>query len=229
MLLIIFLQALPNLSRQPYWYEVIAGVLAIPFIIVSIAYSYVLVKKTRIESQKFKAEQEKLRLESEKIALEIQEKKQTLGVTEAAGESQSAQVIERIVQPLTEGRDVQYIILRFILLFLVTRAIALISVLTDALSEAVRSIALYFDSNFVSAPIIFIASLIEIFPILGIVTFTLLIGIPLFRDVNKIVGSKKIDSWLEKQIEEFNRVKAEAEAKEKAKKQDDPKINSDTQ
>lgn len=54
----ILLQSSADLARHPYWYEIIAGVLAILFLIISIAHSIVLIRKTGIE-------QRKLRLESQ--------------------------------------------------------------------------------------------------------------------------------------------------------------------
>jgi hypothetical protein len=112
--MLFLLQAIPTLTRQPYWYEIVAGILAIPFVSISIALSYLLIKKTRIE-------QKKLELESRKFALEIKEKE---GIQDAPPET--TRVIENLAEPLAESHHVQLIILRFILLFLVIRGWAII-------------------------------------------------------------------------------------------------------
>lgn len=217
MFISLLLQAVPNLSRQPYWYEIVAGILAIPVLIISAAYSYVLIKKTRIESKKFQIESEKLRLESQKVELEIKEKQQSLDVSEVEpeikSENQANQAIENLVEPINEGRNIQYIILRFILLFLVLRGWALVSVIADILAEMFTDISAWFSSEYIALPIIAIGGLISALPVLGAVVTTIIIGIPLFKDVNKIVGSKYIDNWFEKQITEWNRISKELEEK----------------
>src|SRR5260221_7123073 len=58
-------------AHPPEWWEIVTGVLAIPAAILGLAYSYVLIQKTRYETPKLQAE-------TEKIALEIREKRNRL-------------------------------------------------------------------------------------------------------------------------------------------------------
>src|SRR5258708_32839631 len=58
-------------AHPPEWWEIVTGVLAIPATILGLAYSYVLIQRTRYEIPKIQAE-------TEKLALEIREKQDGL-------------------------------------------------------------------------------------------------------------------------------------------------------
>src|SRR5262249_15393352 len=90
-------------AQQPRWWQVVAGVLAIPAAILGIAYSYILIRKTRLEARK--------------TELEIVEKERALN---ALGPSQG-EAAREIVRPIIEGRQAQLLVLRFALLYVVLR------------------------------------------------------------------------------------------------------------
>ena len=90
--------------KPPAWYEVVVGVIAIPAALVGLAYSYVLVRKTRLESRKTEPE--------------IREKELQLG--SAPGPSEAA---ARLAEPLIQAQRVQFLILRFLLMYVCDAAI----------------------------------------------------------------------------------------------------------
>lgn len=55
------------------------------------------------------------------------------------------------------------------------------------------SLASNFSSPYVAYPILGLGMLIYILPVTGAFITTLILGLPLFREVNKIVGFKKIE------------------------------------
>lgn len=83
-----------------------AQVIAIPAAIITLLISFLAVRKTRLESRK--------------LELEISEKEAALRKIE--GEAGPKEVAQLIADPLFEGRRVQEIILRFIMLFVVLQA-----------------------------------------------------------------------------------------------------------
>lgn len=85
-------------AKQPQWYEMVAGVIAIPVTLVGVVYTYGLIRKTTLEARK--------------ISLEIAEKERAL-----AAEPLPA-AAERLLTPLANGFRGQMLILRFILLFI---------------------------------------------------------------------------------------------------------------
>jgi hypothetical protein len=181
MILVLIQTGLTNLTREPYWYESLIGLLSIPAIIIGSAYSYVLIKKTRIE-------QKKIELEARKLELEIKEKGQ-----EAMPSGNQSEMIREIVEPIAEGRQIQYLILRFILLFLILRGWALADLILDTLSDMLASLASNFSSPYITYPLMGLGFLVYILPTVGAFITTLILGLPLFREVNKIVGFKKIE------------------------------------
>jgi hypothetical protein len=50
------LGAFADASQPPHWYEQVTGVIAIPAAIVALAYSYLLIRKTQLESRKLELE-----------------------------------------------------------------------------------------------------------------------------------------------------------------------------
>jgi hypothetical protein len=70
-----------NVPSPPQWYEQVSGILAIPVTIIGVAYSYVLIKKTRLEATKTELE-----IREKQIALE---KEQPSPVPSAAAVSSS--------------------------------------------------------------------------------------------------------------------------------------------
>lgn len=164
--LVVFAQ---DASKQPQWYEIIGGVLAIPATIIGIAYSYVLVKKTKLESRK--------------IDLEIREKEELLyekGVTQS-------EEVKKIVKPFITTQIIQQIILRFIILELISR---LFGIFAGSYSFLLASIGMTVGNFFWNGGVVLTMtlSLLQFIPQIGYALISIAIGYPLFKDVNKILG-----------------------------------------
>ncbi len=81
------LMAEDNLPKSPEWYEVIGGILAIPAAVLGLAYSYILIRKTRLESRK--------------TELEIREKELALEALPDVERSRAKDIIAPIVPPVS--------------------------------------------------------------------------------------------------------------------------------
>lgn len=154
--------------RTPQWYELVGGVLAIPAAVLGLAYSYILIKKTRLESRK--------------TELEIREKEEAL---EALPEEEQSKARE-LVAPIIEEKSGKYLILRFVLMYVTLQLWGLI---TSAFSFVAGGVFLgaqkltegtMTDNDWIMW--IFYA----ILNIPKIVTWLIIIGIgwPLFKDLN---------------------------------------------
>lgn len=158
-------------AKAKQWWEVVGGILAIPAGVVSLAYSYVLIRKTRLEARK---------TELEIIEKESQLQKLTAETSEAARE---------IVAPLVQGRQAQYLILRFVLLYVVLK---LWDVITSAFSVLVTGAALGayqfakidIEDNSLLIPFFFVSKLPQVVDWL----IVLGLGLPLFRDLNRFLN-----------------------------------------
>lgn len=172
----LFLSACPVLvygadEKQPQWYEIIGGVLAIPATIIGLAYSYILIKKTNLESKK--------------IELEIREKEK---IIVEQGVSQSEQVKE-IVKPFVRTQLVHQIILRYIILELIVRLFSLFAGSYNFLISGITVVAydnLLSQTN--STIFRVVITILQFLPQIGYALIFIIIGYPLFKDVNKILG-----------------------------------------
>jgi len=157
--------------KAKQWWEIVGGILAIPAGVVSLAYSYVLIRKTRLEARK---------TELEIIEKESQLQELTAGRSEAARE---------IVAPLVQGRQAQYLMLRFVLLYVVLRLWNAITsafnvLITGAALGAQQFAKINLDNNWLLVPFFVISKLPEVVDWLIILG----LGLPLFRDLNKFLN-----------------------------------------
>jgi hypothetical protein len=158
-------------AQQPQWWQVVAGVLAIPAAILGIAYSYILIRKTRLEARK--------------TELEIVEKERALN---ALGPTHG-EAAREIVRPIIEGRQAQLLVLRFALLYVVLRLWGLVeSALGFVVGGAFLGLHKVVGFNFENPWIIYPAVLLTKLP--EAVTWIIVIGIgwPLFRDLNAFMN-----------------------------------------
>jgi hypothetical protein len=192
MFFIVIVQAgLMNLQREPYWYEVLGGIVLIPSLAVGAVLSWMLIKKTRHESRKFE-------LEARKFELEIREKERQLGTV---SNTENA-VLHKVVESASQGRQIQFLILRFILLYILLRGWFLIMLVLEPLSEAFKDLADFTSYRVLSFPLFLLSGLFEALPTIGYLTTALVLGFPLFRDVNKLVGLKKLEDWFKSIVDE---------------------------
>ena len=160
-------------AKQPKWWEVATGIIAIPAAIIGLVYSVVLIKKTRVEVRK--------------TELEIQEKEAALGRIPPA-EKTLAQVL---ISPLFEAKHIQLLLLRFVLLYV---TLQLWRLAEDAFSllvggaflgaQKLTSLSFASDNLWVMIPLLLVSKL----PKLGELVIILGIGVPLFRDVSTALG-----------------------------------------
>lgn len=166
-----FAETASEATKAPQWWEVVGGILAIPVAITGLAYSYVLIHKTRLESRK--------------TELEIKEKETAL---QQLSEAEHEAALE-IVQPIIEGRQAQYLVLRFILLWVVLRLWSLIHSAFGFLINGIMFGTQELTGIDVNNPLVFIPFLIvQYLP--QLVTWFIVIGFgwPLFRDVNTFLN-----------------------------------------
>ena len=157
---------------MPQWWEVAGGILAIPVGVVSLAYSYVLIRKTRLEARKTELEI----LEKERALQELAQVK-----PEAA---------HRIVAPIIEGRQGQYLLLRFVLLYVVLELWGLVrSVFSLIVGGAFLGAQQLAGSDLDPSKWILIpAFIISIVPQVVNWLIVLGLGLPLFRDLNRFLN-----------------------------------------
>ena len=164
--------AVTDTPKEYRWWEVVGGILAIPVGVVSLAYSYVLIRKTRLEARK--------------TELEIHEKERALG--ELAGVRPEA--AREIMAPIIAGRQGQYLVLRFVLLYVVLQLWGLVkSAFGLAIGGAFFGAQQFAkldvsDNKWLLVPLFLISSIPQVVDWL----IVLGLGLPLFRDLNRFLG-----------------------------------------
>lgn len=157
--------------KEPEWYELVAGILAIPATLIGLAYSYVLIKKTSIESRK--------------LSLEVQEKEILLSKDKTLSKHDH----ERIIGTVIRDSIVASILLRFALMYVVLQLWGLVvgvfgAVLTGAVL-GLQSLDVIRDFNdFLSFLIFGLTQIPTIITWLIIVS----LGVPLLREISGYLG-----------------------------------------
>jgi hypothetical protein len=154
-------------ATQPHWWEVIAGILAIPAAFFGLGYSYLLIRKTQLEARK--------------TELEIVEKEQALkSLTRAHTEA-----AKELVRPLIEGRQAQLLILRAALLYVLLQFwglidSALVFIFGGVFIGAQKVLEFDLDNPWILFPAYVLSKLPQA------VSWIIVIGIgwPLLRDLN---------------------------------------------
>jgi hypothetical protein len=188
-------------GKVPTWWEQVVGVLGIPTAIIGVAYSYVLIIKTRVETKKVefdlekgRSELEKLSLDKEKTRLEILEKKNALGEPAFPVEVLPAAetVVDLIVERSAKAEIANLVILKFVGLWLI---VTLWSLLVRPYGEYLgygiyrlidELFALEKSGERSTILIIFLANLPSF--VFGILI--LVLGIKVSKDVNAYLGIK---------------------------------------
>jgi hypothetical protein len=166
--------ALAEEAAKPlHWWEIASGILAIPVAVIGFVFSYATFVKTRLEAQK--------------IELEIREKQKALAESgNATPEVQ--QVAQSLIEPLVDNARVNYIIMRFILLYLVL-------LFWDVFAKALSFIAtgafltwtniLKMPSQ--GAPVIIMYGATQLAQF-GWILIVLVVGAPLYKDIARHVN-----------------------------------------
>ena len=159
-------------SRPPQWYEVATGVIATPAALIGLAYSYLLIRKTRLEARK--------------TELEIREKERALEQIVSAHQTSE---LAALITPVGEGRIVLLLLLRFVVLWLILTAWGLLEdafeILFAGVVIGVQQIWHWnVSTGWAVVPLIAIQKLPK--AAYWVVFFA--VAWPLFRDVNAALG-----------------------------------------
>ena len=167
---LIVLTQVPTGEGLPWW-TVAAGIIAVPTGLLVLVHSYVVIKKTRLETQKFE--------------LEIREKEKELAG--ARDEGDIVRINQLVAQPILQGRRVQEILLRAILLILALQAWRLVEIIfgafTTSIGYGLSSITTRSPSSDIMAALI--TSSIAQLPMVGYWLVFFALGGPLLVDVLK--------------------------------------------
>jgi hypothetical protein len=170
---LIAVQATAAIPKQ--WWDAAGGILTIPVTIVGLAYSYALIKKTRLESRK--------------IEIELREKEEQLQELTGGHSDTARKVLEPLTRPLIEGRQTQSLLLRFVILYLIVTSWqwvkALYTYVTGSVYVGIAQSGVI-NTEGTAAPLVFLA--VSYLPDLGYGVVLIAFGWPLFRDANSILG-----------------------------------------
>lgn len=176
--------AMADDSHPPEWWQVATGIIAIPAALLGLIYSYFLTQKTRLELQKTK-------LESRKTELEIREKEGKLAEISPA----DSDLLQRLLEPATNARLGQLLVLRFVVFYLTLQAWGFLEQLIGLLLTGIglgvylllgSGVESYINEHqrFIMAPYLIFSNL----PKVGYWAIFILLGWPLFKDVNAVLG-----------------------------------------
>jgi len=158
-------------QKNPQWWEITTGVLAIPAAVVGLAYSILLLKKTRLESRQ--------------IELDILEKEGKIAKIKTA----HTEEIRQTIQPIIESRLVQFLFLRALVLYLVLHMWGLVEEGFEFVSEGTFvSVSKIFHINMDSPLVIIPFMVVEKLPRIGYWVIFFAVGWPIFKEANKLVG-----------------------------------------
>lgn len=174
----VFAQVTDQAAGKDAWWQVAAGILAIPTAVLGLVYTFHLMKKSRLESRK--------------IELEIEEKEVALqnikaGTQPATGSTTEERFTELVAQPLLAGRRVQEILLKFVMLFLILLAWRIVDQLFGLVRNVVGlGLGLAYSGlgedppAYVEIPLIVIMTLVREIPTLAFYLVLVGVGGPIF-------------------------------------------------
>lgn len=158
-------------AKSPQWYEVAAGVLAIPATLIGLAYSFVLIRKTSIESRKLK--------------LEIREKEREFSEDNIETSEEHARAVGAAIRDSL----VASILLRFALMYVVLALWGMISnVFGTIVSGAIISLEAFKLLDFTSSGFGYFFWMISQIPQIVGWIIVLALGIPLLREISGYLG-----------------------------------------
>lgn len=169
--------------KAPEWYELVAGILAIPATLFGLAYSYVLIKKTSIETRK--------------LSIEVHEKEILL----SKDKTLTKQDHERIIGTVIRDSIVASILLRFALMYVVLQLWSLVAGVFGALLTGaylgLQSFDLIRDFNDIASFLVFGLSQIP-----QVITWLIIVslGFPLLREISNYLGVSGLGIFWRKSV-----------------------------
>lgn len=175
------------------WYQVVGGIIAIPVTLLGLVYTLAAIRKANVETQKVMLDIRKAELESPSafvVPIDNGDLSETL--TRAAK-----------IGPVVKGVSIQFILLRFVVLYLLVQAYGIFETIYGFLTQPLLiTLNFWLSRNaFAHNPNPLIPSLqswiintsIQLLPTIGYWLIFFAIGWPLFRDANAVVGVRLRD------------------------------------
>jgi hypothetical protein len=160
--------AFAEVPQPPQWYEVVAGIIAIPVALIGLVYSWFLIQKTRIEARK--------------LELDVREKQKKIEELAPA----ALETVRQMTEPLVEVRKTQYLLVRFVVLYVV---LALWDLFQGAFNALVSAIWLALDqAGLVDESLMIPLFALQQLPQIGRWVVLIAIGWPLLRDTSSVLG-----------------------------------------
>jgi|SRR5579862_1308719 len=165
-------------TNPTHWWQVVTGILAIPTAIGAMILGYATLKKTRLESKK--------------IELELLDKQAMISNLPGIASPEAHKVAQSLIDPLIDNNRVNYLILRFVIIFLLLQFWEVIQKVFSLLAGgAMLTIQQVFKVSTDGLLTIIFFGLSEVVQ-LGWIVLVLLLGVPLYRDISTHIGFKRI-------------------------------------
>jgi hypothetical protein len=163
-------------AKTPEWWEIAAGIAAIPTGIVGIVTAYYTAVKSRLEARK--------------LELDLRTQEAALAASPAATDGQRA-LTHSLIDPLVDNTKVNYFVMRFVLLYLMLQFWDVLSkvanfVVGGAYMTLTQVLHLASDSKILQFGLIGLTEIIQF----GWIILVLLIGLPLYKDIAGHIGFK---------------------------------------
>jgi hypothetical protein len=171
--LLISSPALAEDSKPEHWWDMTTGIIAIPVAIFGLVLSYATFVKTRLEAQK--------------IELEIREKQKAIAESGAATPEVQL-VAQSLIEPLVDNARVNYIIMRFVLLYLILLFWEVVSKAFNFLGiGAFLTWTKILGGSERGAPEIILYGATQVVQF-GWILIVIFVGVPLYKDIAKHIN-----------------------------------------
>jgi hypothetical protein len=157
-----------------HWWQIVSGILAIPTAIGTLIFGLATLKKTRLESKK--------------IELELREKEASIANMPGVAASGAHEIAQSLVNPLIDNNRVNYLILRFVVIFLLLQFWQIFEKLFALVGTGtVLTLQQVFKISVEGLPMLLYFSLSQVVQFSWIV-LVLVLGLPLYRDISTHIG-----------------------------------------
>jgi hypothetical protein len=156
------------------WWQIVSGILAIPTAIGTLIFGLATLRKTRLESRK--------------IELELLEKEAAIANMPGVGSSGAHEIAQSLVNPLIDNNRVNYLILRFVVIFLLLQFWEVFEKIFNLVGGGTfLTLQEVFQFRTQGIPMMIFFGLSQVVQFSWIV-LVLLMGIPLYRDISTHIG-----------------------------------------
>ena len=160
------------------WWQIVSGILAIPMTMGTLIFGLATLKKTRLESRK--------------IELELREREAAIAGMPGATSAHVQEIAHSLLNPLIDNNRVNYLMLRFVIVYLVLQFWGVFEKLWDLLSAGTLvTLQQVFNLRTDGVPIMIFVALNGVVQF-GWIALVLLLVPPLYRDISHHIG---FDIW----------------------------------